>query len=412
MNRNNLVLLFAFAITLSANAQQSAFRYKRKLDAIHQEAWYTLTLPPDVFGHADKAFRDLRLFSITGSDTTEVPYVLDVMQTETKRNEVSLPVINTSRKDGILYLGFELASGQKVNYIDLRFKEPNFFGTVKIEGSSDKKEWFEIVANQRIFSIQNSYEKFENPTVNFPVTDYKYLRVSVQSDTPLTFTTASFLNQEIKTGAFENIPSTWRVQNDKKEKKTVIDIRLEHFRPVSHLQVDFATNKDFYRSAEIAFLTDSVQTQKGWFKNYVPVYTGFVTSFNASKFDLGFQFAKDIRVTIFNYDNTPLEIKSVNASGASVQVKASFPSAPTFLFYGNESATAPEYDIAYFKEKIPTSAPAIGLGPEENLTTPEEKANALFENKFWLWGIMIAVIAVLGFFTLRMMGGKNSEQAG
>lgn len=409
MNRNKLVLFLLLITSTFCSAQEAAYSYRRPVSNLQQEGWYSIALPSDIFAHVDSEFRDLRFFSINGTDTTEIPYVLDIQQTEIRKTEVALPVINKSKKDGVLFLGFELAAGQKVNFIDLGFEETNFFGMVKIEGSSDKKEWFEIADQQRIFSIQNNNEQYKNGVISFPVTDYRFLRISVKSDTPLTFTSATFLHQEIKEGIFETIPLSWKVQEDKKAKKTIADITFDHYRPLSSLKFDFTNDRDFYRSAEVAIVTDSVKTEKGWIKNYQSVYSGFVTSFNTNLFDLGFHLAKEVRLTFYNYDNTPLTIKEITASGASVELKAQLKPQPTFLFYGNRLASRPAYDIDYFKEKIPAKAPYLTLGSEELLIAPTPQSSALFENKFWLWAIMIAVIGVLGFFTLRMMKGKESS---
>jgi hypothetical protein len=406
MKFNNTLLLFLLAISTLCSAQNKEFDYRRKVNPIPQEGWYTLTLPPDIFKHTDREFNDLRLYGIAGADTTEFPYVLDIRETEVLKTEIGLPVINKSKKDGVVFLGFELAAGQKVNLIRLAFEEPNFFASVKIEGSPDKKEWFEIADNERIFSIRNTYEQYENGVVNFPVTDYRYLRVSVGSDTPLTFTSATFLDQEVKEGTFENIPLNWKTEEDKKAKKTIVNIKLAYYRPVSNLHIQFSGVNDYYRSAEIAYLADSTQTQKGWLRNYINVYTGYVTSYTPNTFDLGFQFTNEIRLTIYNYDNSPLAISHVAVTGAAVELKALLKPQETFLFYGNKSLYSPSYDIAHFKEKIPATAPSLGLGPEENIAVPQEKVSALFENKVWLWVIMLTVIAVLGFFTLRMMKGK------
>jgi hypothetical protein len=404
------VLLFVSMSTLGV-AQEANFDYKRKVSDISQEGWYTITLPPDVFRHTQREFGDLRLYTIAGSDTTEVPYVLDIRNTEIQKTEITLPVINKSKKDGILFLGFELAPGQKVNQIRLAFTEPNFFGSVKIEGSPDKNDWFEIADNERVFSVNNTYEQYENGVVNFPITDYRYLRVSIKSDTPLTFSTASFLDQQVKEGTFENIPLTWKAEEDKKNKKTIVTIKLAHYRPVSNLHVQFSGTDDYYRSSEIAYVNDSTQTQKGWIKNYASIHNGYVTSYAPNSFDLGFQLTQEIRLTIYNYDNSALTISNIAVTGAAVELKSLLKPLETFLFYGDKSLYAPSYDLAHFKEKIPHTAPGLTLGPEENIAIPQENVNAIFENKVWLWVIMLTVIAVLGFFTLRMMKGKESSSA-
>jgi hypothetical protein len=403
MKFNKILPLFLVMAGTLCFAQKTPFNYKRKVNDIPQEGWYTLTLPPDIFRHTNERFNDLRLYNISGTDTTEIPYIINIRERVVEKTEISLSIINKSKKNGVLFLGFELAPGQKVNYINLEFEEPNYFGFVQIEGSTDKKEWFEIISQQRIFSIENNYEHYENGVVNFPLTDFKYLRVGIKSDTPLTLTKAYFLNQKVKEGAFENIPLTWRVQEDKKAKKTIVNIKMDHYRPVSNLRVRFSNENNYYRSAEVAFVTDSVQTQKGWIKNYQIASTGYVTSYDSNTFDLGFRLTDEVWLTIHNYDNTPLMIKEIIASGAAVELKAFLKPQQTFLFYGNPQINSPSYDISYFTEKIPATATPLGFGPEENIATPPGKINALFENKFWLWGIMLTIIAVLGFFTLRML---------
>lgn len=410
MKLHNILITLLFISASNGFAQLPSFNYKRKVKDVFQEGWYRIVLTPEIFKHINQEFGDLRLYSINEGDTTEIPCLLNIRETKIKKNDLQLALINQSKKDGALYLGFELPKGEKTNFIDLSFEEENFFAFVTIEGSENRKEWFGITDEQRIFSVQNNYEHYKNGVVHFPVAGYKYLRVSVKSDTPLTFRSALFQHQQVEAGTFENISLQWNTVNDKRAKKSVITATLDHYRPVSNLEIKFGNNHDFYRSAEIAVLADSFKTEKGWLKNYTTVYSGYVTSYNANIFNLGFQLSSEIRITVFNNDNIPLAIETVTASGASVELQAKLTSANTFLFYGNKSVGRPSYDIDHFREKIPAIALVVGLGSEENIAFAQRQASALFKNKFWLWGIMIAVIGVLGLFTLLMMKGKESSR--
>src|SRR5688572_26057786 len=131
-------LIYVLLVLLSGHCvAQPQFRYKRSVSGVEKEGWYALTLPSDIFRNIADDFGDLRLYSATEEDTLEVPYVLQVRHDEVTRETVHLPLFNESRKDGALYLTFELKNSQKVNYLSLQFEEANYFGYVTIEGSND-----------------------------------------------------------------------------------------------------------------------------------------------------------------------------------------------------------------------------------------------------------------------------------
>src|SRR5687768_1707126 len=141
MKRNNLILYSLILITSLSFGQD--FNFKRKISGNSEEGWYSVVFPQDIFSHLKNDFSDVRLLSISGTDTTEIPYLLRVNEDEVAEETIALPVINNSKKDGKLFLTFE-NNGKKVNYLDLRFNQNNFFAFVKLEGSHDLREWFEI----------------------------------------------------------------------------------------------------------------------------------------------------------------------------------------------------------------------------------------------------------------------------
>ena len=114
---------------------------------------------------------------------------------------------------------------------------------------------------------------------------------------------------------------------------------------------------------------------------------------------------KDIKITIYNGDNQPLSITNIESKGYKYQLVGRFTEpADYMLVYGNASMRKPSYDIARFKTKIPKDLSALRIGAEETIFKPEQETiKPLFENSYWLWGIIGVVILVLGGFTLRML---------
>jgi hypothetical protein len=401
------LLKFFFLITLTTPAwAQQDFDYRRQITGIDKPDWYTITLPPESFSRINRDFSDLRLYSFVGKDTTEIPYLVKIMADDSREQSFQIPVLNRSRKEGALFLTFELEKDQKVNSIDLNFQQDNFFAFAKLEGSNNQSDWFEIIDGQRLLSIKNENSNFKVQSVNFPVSQYRFLRATINSDTKLTFLNATLRNTQVTKGNYSIAPLTFTTREEKKLKQTIIDVKLANYVPVSHFQIDVAANTDYHRSFQLDYVADSTNTPKGWIKNYQQFYNGYLTSYTPNHFDVTYDLTKELRITINNLDNAPLSIRGVVVSGPEVRVVANFASKDSYLYYGKPDASKPSYDITYFQEKIPPTLATASLRPEENIKEPVEKKSPLFENQLWLWVAMIVVIGVLGFFTLRMMKAK------
>jgi hypothetical protein len=400
-----IVLLILAGLAIPTLAQENSWLYRRKVTGVGQEGWYSIILPPDIFTHTSDTFDDLRILSIS-NDTLEIPFVLNVKETEYESESVSLSIMNESRKDGIYYVTF-LNSGKAINQIDLEFEEGNYFATVRLEGSQNNKQWFQVVDEQKVFSIDNSFEQYRYNELHFPVSNYDYFRVAIKSQLPLHFIRGSFRNYQERPGRYNTVGHEWKVKQDKRAKQTVAELKLDHYQPVSKITLDIPSNKDYYRSARIEIMADSFKTEKGWIKNYTEVYNGYFTSIHPNEVNFTNSLASEVRVTINNLDNAPLEIKDIKVEGPVVELTASLLSGPeTFLYYGKKDSYKPSYDIEHFRDKIPSTTTQASLGMEETLIAPPEKVTAFFENKNLLYAIMFVIIGVLGFFTLRMMKAK------
>jgi hypothetical protein len=400
--------IFIYSLLISfVSFSQTQFNYKRKLQAVEKEDWRSVTLPSNIFSKINKDYSDLRIYQINGDDTLEIPFLVKVKNDEIKESTIELPVLNKSKKDGKLFLTFQLKRNEGVNYLNLDFEERNFDGYVKLEGSQDQEEWFEIVNNQRILSIQNEMVDFMTTTLNFPLTNYKFLRASIKANKPLTFASSSFKTQEIKAGTFNEIPVAIKTTQDKKGKQSVVDLRLKEFTLISKIKINVNQSGDYYRAFTLETLRDSSKApNQNWIYYYEPVVSGYLTSIRPNEFNFYEVAANKLKLTIFNADNAPLTIEKVSALGPTVELISKLKPGENFLFYGNASISSPSYDIVHFENEIPETMNSIAVEQEEKLSKEKEKVSALLENQWWLWGAMGVVIGLLGFATIRMMSKK------
>src|SRR5438045_3347249 len=91
---SNKKLIIAAAILHSAAfAQFSSYSYKRALNKTGKEDYYAIPLNPELTARCKSDLSDIRIYNIDG-DTTEVPYLSDMMGTRIKEVEVPFQLIN------------------------------------------------------------------------------------------------------------------------------------------------------------------------------------------------------------------------------------------------------------------------------------------------------------------------------
>ncbi|PZR30395.1 MAG: DUF3999 domain-containing protein, partial [Azospira oryzae] len=164
---------------------------------------------------------------------------------------------------------------------------------------------------------------------------------------------------------------------------------------------------DYYRSFTLETLRDSAQApNQTWTYYYEPLVNGYLTSIEPNDFQFDVINARKLKLTIYNEDNAPLAIESITVSGPHVELVSQLKPGSTYLFYGNEQLSPPEYDLVHFTEQIPVELNEVVLEPEEKLIADKEKESPLMESKLWLWGAMVLIIGLLGFATLKMMSKK------
>ena len=176
--------------------------------------------------------------------------------------------------------------------------------------------------------------------------------------------------------------------------------------PVSNLKLNVNNDFDFYRSFKIEYATDSVKTEKGMQYNYAELYNGTLSSLEQSTFNFPNTIASRIKITIQNNDNRPLSISGLELKGNIFELVARFdnPTLQYALYYGNNKVAAPNYEIEKFESKIPSVLAALTIGKEQqNPAYAEKIEKPLFENKAWLWVLMAVIIALLGWFSFKML---------
>ncbi len=392
-------------------AQLSNYNYKRALN-INENKWYNITLPDQIFDKVDPNLYGLRIFGITNkSDTVEAPYLMQTLTETINQNKLLFKLLNESKNGKGYYFTFEAPAKTDVNQLELDFSQQNFDWKLQLEGSQDQHEWFSIIENYRILSIKNKVTSFKYTTVDFPVSNYKYYRIAIQADVKPELVNATLSIYSKKSGSYRNyLVLADQIKTENHDKETNLSFSLPSTIPVSDIEISVSDKFDYYRNIDITQV-DSTKTPNGWHYFSTVITSGALNSLDKNVFKIQWQPLKKIGITIYNQDNEPLHIDSILVRAAIHQLhtRITIP-ASYYLVYGIDHPVSPNYDLGRFTFTMPKEYSNLELGPEIKIKNQEEKnIHPLFENKMWLWIVMVILIAVLGIFSLKMIK-KNTAQ--
>jgi len=417
----SFLLLFVF---LSNFIFAQNFLYKREIKGVKtskQTEWYKINLPFEVIEKTNTDFSDIRIFGVSDSDTLETPFLTRKIMQNSENEQVDFKIINEARKgnDYFFTLEKEQNKEESINLIKLNFQNTNFDWRVKLEASQNQNEWFEVLNDYRIVSIQNEFTDYKFTNLVFPNSKYKYYKISIsEKSIKPQLSSATVFQQKTTAGNFEDIKIiSQNVEVDKAKKQTIIDIKLAHFVPINFISLEVKNDFDYYRNIQFRYLLDSTKTEKGMIYNFVTLHTATLSSLEKqnqiSSFFINSNSGSNTKsnhyqIIIDNQDNQPLDIGKIEIKSYINQlftrVSPTDKNATYFLMYGNESLQKPNYDIIRFESTIPTDLISLELDSEQKIPQKEVKqTKPIFENSLWLWGLMIVIILVLTVFTFKMM---------
>ena len=396
-----------------------------------------LEITPAVY---DQAKRDLTDIRMIGSDGEQIPYILIKPRDISDKRRYALTVLNRSTDESgnsLVTLDF----GRRVmkNSVEVVTQGRSFRRAVKVEGSNDNVTFFTVVDRAYVFAIgDKDNSRFES--IELPLNDYRYLRVAVEpmvseKDSPVIKSVEAFrcdkkpaLRQPFEVRYLKHY-------QDEKNRRSIFEYELD-FRnlPISEIELDIA-DESFYRyatiegrDAEVRMVKIRSEDNRERFREVeVPwaamghetIYR-YITADGKKHENVTLSLSRPayryLKITIKNYDDRPLDIRS--ASAEIIPGQLIFPSednVAAVLYVGAESALSPQYDIRQRlrdPSKVETSQAMVGsVAPNPVFGKAEEKPLAWTEkHKVLLMVILGLIVGVTGIFMLKSFKSIQAEQ--
>ena len=406
--KTKALILFLSLVYFPGNIYAQNFSSKAKLEPVKAKGFYKLNIGPDIRQLSKKDLSDLRLKDAEGN---EIPYLLKEFEPSVPSTEfVAYSIHDQKIEDSTQYLIIGNPDQTKINNILLEIKNTDAERAISVSGSDDAQKWFAVKDEFTFNSIADAEYAQNFRLISFPVSNYSFYKISIYNGKrkPLKISRAGYFEklQADRQPSYNRLHGISFTQKDSSDKQSYLTINLAKANIIDRLIFHISAPEQYFREGQINSVNQAA-------------YSGNISlsSEETSNFDTRYIFdgnkIKTFTVKIDNRDNAPLVIDSISVYQKPKFIIANLePGKEYELYFGDSTLHFPDYDIVYFKDKIPDQIPGVAIADPKDAgisitAAKDEKEN---KDKYLLWIGLGAAGLSLAFMTSRMLKDMRKEK--
>lgn len=376
----------------------------------------------EVYEKAKSDVSDLRVVDANGEEVSH--HIINFWKRDATE-QVQATILNNSfvvGREQSLILDFGAGRGVH-NQVSLGVSQQdrNFRRKVTVSGSDAVGNW-RVLSQENViydYSVDISARK---TTLYYPLTNFRYLFIQITDEgggaLNITSATGTFI---AATGAKDfqqevRYSGSLSVSEDKTNNTTdvIVDVGQNSI-PIHKLVLE-TPSIDFYRQVKVYGRSDHDAAWKPYVTDVIFRYSD--PTFRDTQLTIRSPDIREryIKVVIVNNDNKPIAVSGVSLFGAAQTVVFPFTAGKTYtLYYGNENARTPQYDLAYIlaRMRIEEHIVLMQLGEAKvNLFYKEpEKPLPPFTERYpyFLTVSLVILVLLLGALVLKVLIRNQSR---
>jgi len=384
------------------------FRGEATLPPVTSDGFYRIAVVPALSAHVNDTFTNLRLYD---ADQKEVPYIFQNEEpayytTQFKPYEV---VSRVQQKKCCTTLTLRNPDGRPINNISLSIRNADVTKMATLLGSDDQQNWFALKQRFALSAMDNHDHTWEIRIINFPLSNYTYYQLQIDDSTsaPLNILSAGHYEVSSEDGKFTTLQTRAVTKSDlPRDKQTLVTMTFDTTQVIDKVVVSMTGAPYFLRRATLLTrreVTDG-KGRKSFYHEQLQTFE--LSSKQTSVIDLPGTRAQELIVRIDNEDNPALELATARAYQLNRYLTAWLKKGSGYtLRIGDPAQHPPKYDLAFFRDNIPSQPPVLMPGDIRLLGEAAKQVTStptFFTNSSIIWIAIVVVIAVLGFMAIRM----------
>lgn len=399
-----LIVLSTFFLRLQMGYAQPK-TYKARIAPITESGYYSIEIDPRIIGATKGNLSKLRIFKKDSLGATEVPYFIREVQPTSKETKVKdYTIEKVMERDSINRFVIHNPEEKKITDFYVAIAKAEVSIQASVRGSNNKQDWFIVKQKTPIYSYVSSDHGEATLFIPIPEGHYTYYEIELinNQSAPLKLNKVSTAVDTKSYGQFSPTLLAYDAsKTNKKEKTSTVSFaKQEMFYKLSKLVIHVDAPKAYYRKA---VLRDSITKASVSF---------VLSSKNTNEFIVDDILVHAPYLEIYNGDNEPLTIKSINTYSLTRFATAYLKANETYEVEVNSSTSdSRDYDIEHFKQDIPLLLPIVQTEDFNQVdikaTSDESQKQKDRTNKI-LWGVLLTVGLLISYICYKTF--KKLEQ--
>ncbi len=414
-------VLFALgSMSAHADFNQSDWRFMKSIEPVSvsagMEKFGAFSLDKEVFRSAKSDASDLRIIR---DGAEEVPYeIVDIGRPEGAK-QVRATMLNNAfieGKEQSFVLDFGAGQGaHNFSLLDIGLENRNFRKHVTIAGSDSIGDW-KVLERDAILYDYSLDIVARKTTLSYPLTTFRYLLITISAEggAPLrvlgatgTFikeTGTEAMRKEVRYDAILSVVEN----NDARTTDIVLD-REQNGIPAHKLALE-TPSKDFYRQVKVYTRSDENAL---WTPEVTDVIFNYSDPlFQGSNLTISMPETRSrfIKIVIINNDNKPITVSRAALFGRARTVVFPYQEKASYrVYYGNQFARAPQYDLAQILAHVKTDNQlavfALGKESVNSAYREPEKQPPLFTERYpyALTALLVVLVVIMGGLIAKVL---------
>jgi hypothetical protein len=398
--RANILLAAILFLSLFSKAQQ--YHYTALLDTVKATGFYHIVITPELSSYLKPDLSDLR---IVNEKKQNIPFIVYIPYGEKAIDPVLFDqkILKKENTKDKTILTIENERTQELSHFIVKLKSAAAERTASLSGSDDNTHWF-VILDSLLLHRSGEYDSASHSQrINFPQSNYKYFRLIINNwkKEPLNILhVGSYgIDSPFETPEFvfaNPVPAFSQRDSAGYSLVTITNDRPFH---INKIKLNIAGTWLYQRQAKL-FTKLKPGLAATWNTHG---HAGFTLSSDQfSGYPIPPFKSKVFYLLINNGDNPPLKITSVTTEQVKRRVIAQLEGGASYsLLLDNPQATAQDYDLEHFRDRIPentviTVKKITALPQMENLAPKKHVPNR------WIWPAIILIVLLLALLAWKL----------
>lgn len=401
--RGRLELLTVGA--LIAHAALAQPQWRASVPRVERSGLHAIVLAPELIGVSRTDLGDLRLVDSLGHI---VPFVLQRSSAgPLGPHFVPYTVLRNEVLPKSTVVEMERPVDRQLDELHIWIRPVDVEKHVRITGSDDRERWYMVKDEHVVTQGARGDPPHQVLLVDLPRSDYRFFRITLNDSLtdPMQILGVGHFTEEAEPARYTSAIIAW----EQRDSASTTRLRITSVHPVPVERIVYAVRDTapFHRSGHMqALRTVTTRHRRRERTERVTETIGSftLTSDSTLAIDLPGTREDTFDLSIDNGDDRPLRFTSVKVFSTEQVLVANLETGMRYsLTTGDAALSPPDFDMAHFADDLPAPVDTLSSGPLEPLPRKAPAAPHFDPSRWWIWAIIIALMAGMGVMAVRML---------